>query len=518
MSKTKDKLLEKQRRRDEKAREKEENGSVIRVPYPYAPYIKKDQRKALPNRKSQLKTVEEEAESRQTAVETQVMVFRRMLPTILQGISKIKDPRRKGSVKHKMRVLILYGILMFVHQIVSRRKVNDKMTKPEFVETMRAIFPEIDSIPHADTLADLLEEIEVDKLEDITVALIRELMRKKKFIRSLQDGRYIVAIDGSGKYSRDWQFSTECLHRKKKDGDGERYFVYVLEAALVLGNGVSLPFMSEFLNNEEYDFGEKEKKQDCELKAFKRLAEKLKRNFSGTRFVLVMDGLYPNGPVFSICRRNKWDYMITLKDGSLKEIWADAKGLRKLETKNEKKQKYGDRVQEFWWVNDMEHVFEYTNNKGKKVYTMEKVNLVVCNETWTEHTRGGEIAKKVKFAWVSAKIITTENAHRRCNLIGRYRWFIEENVFQAEKCRGYNYEHSYSYNWQAMKGFHYLMHIAHILNNLVLNTEHLWEYVKVHGFSNTLGFLYETWAGRWIDSKKIENLISKNNWRLRFTF
>lgn len=127
---------------------------------------------------------------------------------------------------------------------------------------MKTIFPEIESIPHADTLADLLEEMEVDRLEDITVSLIRELMRSKKFIRSLQDKRYIVAMDGSGKYSRDWQFSTECLHRKKPDGS-EKYFVYVLEAALILGNGMSLPFMSEFLDNGEYDFSDKDKKQDC---------------------------------------------------------------------------------------------------------------------------------------------------------------------------------------------------------------------------------------------------------------
>jgi hypothetical protein len=518
MSGSKEKLLKKQAERDAKMQRQEEDGVVIRVPYPVIPHVKKEKRNAMPNRKSEFKTVEEEAAARQAAVETQIMVFRRMLPTILNGISSIKDPRRKGSVRHKMRVLMLYGILIFVHQIASRRKVNDKMTKPEFVETMKAIFPEIDTIPHADTLEDLLEEMDVDRLEDITVNLIRELMRSKKFIRSLQDKRYVVAIDGSGKYSRDWQFSMECLHRKKPDGEGEKYFVYVLEAALVLGNGVSLPFMSEFLSNGEYDFSDKDKKQDCELKAFKRLSERLKKNFPGARLVLVLDGLYPNGPVFTICRRNKWDFMITLKDGSLKEVWADAKGIRKLETGNVKKQIYGDRLQEFWWANEMQHLFEYTNDNGKKVYMMEKVSIVVCNESWTEHTREGDIVKKVKFAWVSAKPITAENVHRRCNLIGRYRWFIENNIFQAEKCRGYNYQHSYSYNWNAMKGFHHLMHIAHILNNLVMNTEYLWEYVKGHGFSNTLEFLYETWTGRWIDGEKVERLIEEDNRQLRFVF
>lgn len=510
MSKAKERLLKKQAQREAKFREQEENGQVIRVPY-----IEKKKRKAIPNGKSQLETVDEEAKVRQEAVECQIIVFRRMLPTILKGISNIKDPRRKGSVKHKMRVLMLFGILMFVHQMASRRKANEKMTKPEFVESMKAIFPEIDTIPHADTLADLLEEIEVDRLEDITVELIRELVRKKKFKRGLRDGRYIVVIDGTGKYSRDWQFSEECLHKKKHGGDRERYFAYVLEAALVLGNGVSLPFMSEFLENREYDFTEENKKQDCELKAFKRLAERLKERFPKTRFTLVLDGLYPNGPVFTICRENGWDFMITLKDGSLPDVWAEAKGIRKMEPKNERKQIYGKREQEFWWVNQIEHTYEYINGQGKKRYRTEKINVVVCHESWVEHTREGDVLKKVKFAWVSAKEITVKNVHRRCNLIGRYRWFIENNVFQVEKCCGYNYEHSYSYNWQAMKGFHHLMHIAHILNNLALNTKNLHEYVKEHGLNNTIEFLFETWAGRWVDKEKVKKLIEEEGQQIR---
>lgn len=51
----------------------------------------------MPNRKSEFKTVEEEANARQAAIETQVMVFRRMLPTILKGISNIKTRGEKAA-------------------------------------------------------------------------------------------------------------------------------------------------------------------------------------------------------------------------------------------------------------------------------------------------------------------------------------------------------------------------------------------------------------------------------------
>lgn len=57
-----------------------------------------------------------------------------------------------------------------------------------------------------------------------------------------------------------------------KDGKGTKmqYFVNVLEANLVFPNGMSIPLMSEFSNYEEGDT--ETKKQDCEQKAFKRLA------------------------------------------------------------------------------------------------------------------------------------------------------------------------------------------------------------------------------------------------------
>ena len=53
--------------------------------------------------------------------------------------------------------------------------------------------------------------------------------------------------------------------------------------------------MSEFLSYTEGD--QASSKQDCELKAFKRLAEKIKKRFPRLPIQILLDGLYPNGPV-----------------------------------------------------------------------------------------------------------------------------------------------------------------------------------------------------------------------------
>ena len=53
----------------------------------------------------------------------------------------------------------------------------------------------------------------------------------------------------------------------------------------------------------------------------------------------------------------------------------------------------------------------------------------------------------------------------RCNLAARHRWNIE-NGFLIEKQYGYHYEHTFSFNWNAMRGFHILMRIGHMINTL----------------------------------------------------
>lgn len=56
---------------------------------------------------------------------------------------------------------------------------------------------------------------------------------------------------------------------------------------------MTIPLMSEFLSYTEGDIDTN--KQDCELKAFKRLARRLKSAFKRLPVMVLLDGLYPNG-------------------------------------------------------------------------------------------------------------------------------------------------------------------------------------------------------------------------------
>jgi hypothetical protein len=71
--------------------------------------------------------------------------------------------------------------------------------------------------------------------------------------------------------------------------------------------------------------------------------------------------------------------------------------------------------------------------------------------------------------------------HTRCNLGARYRWGIE-GAFLVEKHQGYSYEHAFAKPWNAMKGYHYLMRLAHLLNTLGALTKK--SYQAFAGFSS----------------------------------
>ena len=192
---------------------------------------------------------------------------------------------------------------------------------------------------------------------------------------------------------------------------------------------------------------------------------------------LVVDGLYASGPAVSRCKAFGWEYMITLKRGSLKSVWEEYDGLRKCEPDNTLHNTTDlGREQTYNWSNGIEYTYGGNHRKLK-------LNVVTCREERTEaHPRsGGKAERKVcEFAWLSSSMVSAKNVIRLCNGTARKRWRIE-NHFHVEKHQGYNYGHCYSYDWNAMKAYHSLMKFGHFMNTMILGSEITYEYVAALG-------------------------------------
>jgi hypothetical protein len=443
-------------------------------------------------------SVEEERVEREALAVQFIDAIRPQLPALMQSLAEIEDYRNPKKVVHQLTMVLLYGILCFVLQASSRREANRELSGPVLLGHLRQLFPELDKLPHQDTLNRVLGGIDVEALQQTHLQMIRRLVRNKKFDRWLVDGRYPIAIDGTQKVVRRDQVSPEWLQRRINAGtDNERtqYYVYVLEAQLAFANGLTLPLMSEFLNYAEGDTDND--KQDCESRAFHRLARRLKAAFPRLPIMLLLDGLYPNGPVFKTCRDNHWQFMIVLQDDSLPSVWEDYRGLGKLEPGQQARRTWGNRRQRFRWVNDIDYRFG-TNQRMKQI-----VHVVVCEEQWEEiDEEGNTVTKCSRHAWLSSEPLTKKNLHERCNLGARHRWGIEEAIL-VEKRHGYQYEHLFSFNWNAMKGYHYLMHIGHALNVLARYSEHLYEVVVSRGVRAFIKYVRESLVHPWLDPQHL---------------
>jgi len=477
---------------------------------------------SLPNRTSAYNNVAEERAARTDLVGEQVKVFRAMLPILLKRLSKIDDPRNPKKNKHKLTVLLIYGILCFAFQMSSRREANREMTRPMFEENLRGLFPDLEALPHADTLARLLARIEVSEIEQAHLDMIHHLIRNKKFRRYLIRGCYPVAVDGTQKLSRATLWAAECLERKvrsKKDTDPENqpdpakpteqesakeYYVYVLEANLAFANGMVIPLLSEVLSAQQGD--SQRDKQDCEQRAFHRLAQRLKKCFSHLPVLLLLDGLYPNGPIIELCRQNNWDFMMVLQDDSLPTVWEEFEGLKRYQSQNRLERNWGDRQQQFFWVNDIEYSYkDPTTGKTKT----PKVHVVVCKESWEEIAPDSTqvVQKKSKHAWLSDQPLHRDNVHERCNLGARHRWGIESGIL-VEKHHGYQYEHCFSYDWEAMRGYHYLMRLGHALNVLARYSGALTKYIRTLGVRGLIDLVRATIAAPWLQAEDIQRIAT----------
>ena len=103
--------------------------------------------------------------------------------------------------------------------MASRREANRELSRPAFLATLQALFPELETLPHADTLHRVLQGMEVGQLEHAHVALLRRLMRNKTFRRYLINRCYPVAIDGTQKLVRNGQWWDEAWLERRHDGD-----------------------------------------------------------------------------------------------------------------------------------------------------------------------------------------------------------------------------------------------------------------------------------------------------------
>jgi len=377
----------------------------------------------------------------------------------LGGLPDPRRPEHPDDVTYSVASVAFLGILMFACTLRARRQVRFRLFTTFLTDLFRVLF-EVEGVPHGDTMNRVLCDLPFEAVQELVCAMAETLIDKKVLYPHRLFGRsYVLAVDATGVlvYHR-----RHCAHCLTRTHEGQTvYYHNVLEAKIVTPPGLVVSVMSEFIENPEDDptRSEKERKQDCELKAFYRLAPRLKARFPRLPLHLAMDGLYAVGPVFAQCRRYGWTFTITLSDDQLRSVNEEFESLAKANPADRltwRTGRDGQTRQEFRWVNDI----AYIDSQGHE----HALSVLECRDSRTDKEG---LEQTTKYKWVTNVCVDARNAVALANEGGRLRWKIENEGFNVQKNGGYDLEHAYTHDEDGMKVYYLLLQIAHLVMQLL---------------------------------------------------
>jgi hypothetical protein len=366
----------------------------------------------------------------------------------------LTDRRDPARLTYPLWTLMTTGVLMFLFRLGARRQIACKLREngPSTAKIQACLH--VPECPHGDTLNYAFARSEVAEVQDVVSAMTATLIRRKLlYSERLLDRYYLVAVDGTGFLTYAERHCPQCLTRTHHGHT--TYYHPVLEAKLVTPSGWAFSLMTEFIENP----GEQPTKQDCELKAFYRLMDRLKTGFPRLPICLALDGLYAGGPTFSLCERYQWRYVVVLQEADIPYINTEFTVLSAREPHQQVRFETGVQFeikQDLRWVNAIAYV-----DSDNAEHT---VAVIQCLET--KPTKAQQ-DKTTRFKWVTNFTVTPENVMALANQGGRLRWKIENEGFNVQKNGGYALEHRYTEDPAASKIFYLLLQIAHLLAQLI---------------------------------------------------
>ena len=370
---------------------------------------------------------------------------------LFQGLT---DPRHPAYITYPVPVVMATGVLMFLLRLGARRQIGNLLRGNGPSAAKYQLLFEVESCPHGDTLNYLYARSDIAEVQEVVTGMTETLIRRKVLYRHrLLDQYFLVVVDGTGMLTFSERHCPYCMTRTYNEHT--LYYHPVLEAKLVTSTGLVFSLMTEFIENP----GDNPTKQDCELKAFYRLAERLKQRFPRLPICLLLDGLFAGGPTFSICEKNHWKYLIVLQEDDLPFVNQEFQALSQLVPENHLVFHTGiqsEIQQDLRWVNQI----AYVDSKQKE----HSVSVIECLETKPDADRQRQTTR---FKWVTNFNVTAHKVVTLANQGGRLRWKIENEGFNVQKNGGYALEHVYSQDVTAGKVFYLLLQMAHLLSQLI---------------------------------------------------
>lgn len=369
-------------------------------------------------------------------------------------LNEVADPRDKRYTLYNCSTLIGTGITKNICGIPTMQQMTCAFNDENCIQNIsNFVGNQKKELPHYVTLNDFLKRLDPGELQKVRKDIIYHLIRMKSFDNARFQKKWLIIVDATWLQTYHEKQDEFCMCREYRQEDGTKrclWYRMALEAKIVLGDDLVLSFDTEFIENNAADARHQKKmnaeqvKQDCETKAFKRLAKRMKEDFPRLPVMILGDSLYAGEPVFDMCKKNHWNYLIRYKEGSIPSIM----------------QEYGEIPEK---GHGKKGKTEFVNEIG---YKKHEVNILKYEE---KQVRKKQVVE-VKFQWLTDMELTETNAYAVA-MTGRKRWKIENEGFNTQKNLRYDLEHANSHDWNAIKNHYLITQIADIFRQLYVYRE-----------------------------------------------
>ena len=364
---------------------------------------------------------------------------------------KFEDTRQQGKVEHSLHDCCQSTLAMMFFQDPSINAFQQRLQDKQHVNNLKTLF-NVATIPKSTQLRTALDDIPSTEIELLFSDFLRPVQRGKQLERfEFMDGKYLIPLDGVQYFSSN-KISCDCCLTKTTNKITAYYHQVV--AATIVCPGIKQVML---LAPEPIQNGDGNTKQDCEIKAGKRLVKKIRTTHPKLKIIIGGDGLYSKQPFIDELKKYGMSFILVAKPTDHTFLYQWFSEFHQMgETQQLEIYDIKGRRHFYEWVNDIplngskdaDNVgyFEYTIFKG------EKVNY---------HN-----------SWVTDITISRDNIIQLVKG-GRARWKIENEAFNTLKNQGYHLEHNFghgkkslSYNLLLFNFLAFFMHQIFELSDL----------------------------------------------------
>jgi hypothetical protein len=374
-------------------------------------------------------------------------------------LASLEDFRRKDRIYYPLHLLLVLAIVERICGNRSARQHDRDKREGHFADNILRLCGcqgLVGLLPHSDTIKYFLEKCAVSVLCGIPARMVSHLIRTKRLggmysamapVRGRPSLR--VTVDGVH-YATSLRPLPHSTHRTRRDGVTE-YMLVALQATLVSPSGLRLPLMTEFIENPDGEYD----KQDCELKAAKRLLLRLKQEFPHLRVTVLMDGLYLCEEIIKICKESGWNYSLTVTDRAPAFKAKAEEALAKSGRRARGKDPVTGFSRQVEWCNGVMHAF------GKTTVRLNVIRMKSVN------SKGDDVT--LFYATNIFLHAKEDMALRVLDEVCRARWQIEES-FDEQKHHGLWLEAAFGTRDNAGQNFYIIVQIASIIRTLMLHS------------------------------------------------